>query len=164
MLRALRLAHPCTLLLGVAMLALHLGAAAAASGSASADAAAPPRQRLAEEKAAVEARYEREAAACGQRFAVNDCLDQARRQRRQALAALRAQEQALDAQQRQQRAAERAAESRRRQERIAADQARIRDRMHKRAARGKPVPPLPAAPSPAAATSAEPSAAASAPP
>ena len=54
MLRALRLAHPCTLLLGVAMLALHLGAAAAASGSASADAAAPPRQRLAEEKAAVE--------------------------------------------------------------------------------------------------------------
>lgn len=68
---------------------------------------ADDRARIATEKRAVEARHAEAQARCAERFAVNACLDDARAQRRQALAALRSQELALDEAERKRRAADR---------------------------------------------------------
>ncbi|KNZ32099.1 MAG: hypothetical protein AD742_13325 [Methylibium sp. NZG] len=68
---------------------------------------AAERQRLANESAAVEARFKAQEVACQQRFAVTDCVNLAKQERRDALAPLRRQSAALDDAQRKQRAAER---------------------------------------------------------
>lgn len=70
------------------------------------------RERIERERAAVEALYAERSAACQSRFAVTDCVDDAKRQRREALAPLRLQANALDDAQRTQRAARRLAEVR----------------------------------------------------
>ncbi len=83
------------------------------------DDASLQRQRIAAQRAEVQARYEEEAQRCRQRFAVNDCLDAARRQRRQALAVLQEQQFALDEAERARRAADREAAIARHQAEVA---------------------------------------------
>ncbi|MDO5087862.1 MAG: hypothetical protein Q4D74_09705, partial [Comamonadaceae bacterium] len=61
---------------------------------------ASERARIATTRAAADQRFADAEPACWQRFAVNDCLQRARVERRQALAALRQQELALNAQER----------------------------------------------------------------
>lgn len=61
---------------------------------------ASERARIAATRAAADQRFADAEPACWQRFAVNDCLQRARVERRQALAALRQQELALNAQER----------------------------------------------------------------
>ena len=68
---------------------------------------ATERGRIASERAAVEAQFTERQAACQSRFAVTDCVDAARQERREARAPLRRQASALDDLQRKQRAAER---------------------------------------------------------
>jgi colicin import membrane protein len=65
------------------------------------------RQRVADERAAVESRYRAQEAACQQRFAVTDCVNDAKKERRDALTPLRRLDAALDDAQRKQRAAQR---------------------------------------------------------
>lgn len=65
------------------------------------------RTRIANARAAAEQRYGEQERACWQRFAVNDCLHAAQRERRAALDVLRHEELALNAHERQQRVAER---------------------------------------------------------
>ena len=81
-----------------------------ALGAARAEAPLNPaaeRDRIARERAAVEAQFTERQAACQSRFAVTDCVDAARQERREARAPLRRQASALDDAQRKQRAAER---------------------------------------------------------
>lgn len=81
-----------------------------ALGAARAEALLNPaaeRDRIARERAAVEAQFTERQAACQRRFAVTDCVDAARQERREARAPLRRQASALDDAQRKQRAAER---------------------------------------------------------
>jgi colicin import membrane protein len=59
-------------------------------------AAAGPREQLRHQRAAVEARAKKDEAACSDRFAVSSCVNDVHRQRREALAKLRAEEIALD--------------------------------------------------------------------
>lgn len=61
---------------------------------------ASERQRLQAERSGIEQKHEASMRACWQRFAVNDCLREARRQRHAALDPLRAQELELNAQER----------------------------------------------------------------
>lgn len=63
------------------------------------------RDRMARERAAAEARFAQQRNECQNRFAVTDCVDHARRERREALEPLRRQANALDDAQRKQRAA-----------------------------------------------------------
>jgi colicin import membrane protein len=65
------------------------------------------RQQLERERAAVEARYRQEHAACADRFTVTACTDDAKTRRRQALEPLERERAALDEQERRRRAAER---------------------------------------------------------
>jgi hypothetical protein len=67
------------------------------------------RQRLdlSEQREAIMARYAQQQVACWQKFAVNDCLIEARRIRRQALQPIRQQELVLNAQERAWRTSER---------------------------------------------------------
>ena len=65
------------------------------------------RERIARERAALEARFTESEAACQSRFAVTDCVNDAKAERREALAPLRRQAIALDDAQRKQRAAQR---------------------------------------------------------
>ena len=65
------------------------------------------RARISAERKAVEADFGAKERACYQRFAVNDCLQAARNQRREALATLRREEIALNDAERQRKAAER---------------------------------------------------------
>jgi len=65
------------------------------------------RQRIAAERAQAHAAYAQREQACRERFIVTSCLDEAKRERRQALERLRQQEAVLDEGQRKQRAAER---------------------------------------------------------
>lgn len=64
-------------------------------------------QRLAQQRAGTEQHFAEDEHACWQRFAVNDCLRQARQQRRQSLDALREQKLQLDAFERERAAAKR---------------------------------------------------------
>lgn len=65
------------------------------------------RERIARERAAVEALFTARQAACQSRFAVTDCVNDAKTERRAALAPLRRQAIALDDAERKQRAARR---------------------------------------------------------
>jgi hypothetical protein len=67
------------------------------------------RVRIAVEREALTARFAQEELECAQRFAVNDCLEDVRRRRRDALEPLRAREFELDDAERLRRAAERRA-------------------------------------------------------
>lgn len=69
------------------------------------------RARIAQERAAVEAEHQSEQRACYQYFAVNNCLDKARENKRKALGILREQEIELN-DVRRRHAAERAAQRR----------------------------------------------------
>ncbi|MDM0044091.1 hypothetical protein QTH91_06330 [Variovorax dokdonensis] len=72
-------------------------AASAADPDARLDAQAESdRQRIAKEREEIEARYEKERAACYSRFAVNDCLNDSRRQRRVQVEELGRQEAAIN--------------------------------------------------------------------
>ena len=66
------------------------------------------RTRIAAERAQAEARYKADEKACYGKFAVNDCLNDARKQRRAVLADLRRQEVVLNDVERKRKAAERA--------------------------------------------------------
>ena len=81
-------------------------AGAVAHAQAPEDAGAE-RERIARDRAAVQALFAEREAACQTRFAVTDCVNEAKTQRREALAPLRRQAVALDDAQRQQRAAQR---------------------------------------------------------
>lgn len=98
---------------GLLLLALLAGSAHAQ------DDAAARQRRIDEARAAADARFEAESAACRQRFAVNACLDDARQRRRQALAAVQAEQRALDEAGRRERAADRRAEVARKQAEVA---------------------------------------------
>jgi hypothetical protein len=100
----------------------HVLGAAAAHAQAPADDSAA-RERLLRERAAVQARYAQREADCRTRFAVTDCLNDAKRARRDALAPLRREEIALDDAQRRRRAAIRQDEIRSR-----AEAAQVRER------------------------------------
>lgn len=89
------------------LLALLGAAAAAAALPVQAEAPTAERVRIAAERSRVEAQYQGEERACWGRFAVNDCLAEARARRRSALADLRRQEISLNDAERKQRAAER---------------------------------------------------------
>lgn len=73
-------------------------------------AASPAQASGAGERQAIEARFERERQDCEARFAVTACLDQAQARHRSALAAWRAEQQALKAGARRQRADDRLAQ------------------------------------------------------
>ena len=68
---------------------------------------AAQRQRIAQGRAAARQRYHDDERACWQRFAVNDCLRDARLQRRGVLDALRRDEQGVNAAERERRTGER---------------------------------------------------------
>jgi hypothetical protein len=68
------------------------------------------RGRLAAERAAIESRYSARERECRERFVVTSCVDDARRERRQGLDALRARQIQLDEARRRDRAADRSAE------------------------------------------------------
>lgn len=85
-------------------LLLALGAAPAHAQAAE---RAAERGRLGAERQRIEAVYAAEEAACGQRFAVTGCVEDARARRRAALAPLRERELGLDDVERQERAAAR---------------------------------------------------------
>lgn len=71
------------------------------------DAQAGDRVRIADERKKVQERHAAEEKACYARFAVNDCLDDARARRREVLAELRRQEVALNDRERQSKGAAR---------------------------------------------------------
>ncbi len=64
------------------------------------------RLRITKERAALEAGYNREDAACYQKFLVNNCLDEVKVRRREAMADLRRQEISIDDQERKAKGAE----------------------------------------------------------
>lgn len=78
------------------------------------------RERIAAERQLLIDRYARQERECQQRFAVNDCVDDVRRRRREALEPLRARELELDDAERQRRAAERRAAIEAKQRELAA--------------------------------------------
>ncbi len=84
---------------------------AAHAGEADADAA-----RIRAERVAAQSQFDSQQRECATRFAVNACMDAARKQRRDALAALKRRQIALDEAERQRRAAQRQADLRARLE------------------------------------------------
>lgn len=89
----------------------------------SVDLAKPTRQEIAAQRAQFSTQFDALEAQCQMRFAVNACLQDVQAQRRAAMARLRAQEAALNTQDRIQRGAEQAARSQAKaQERAALDQ------------------------------------------
>lgn len=87
-----------------AVLAIAL---AAASAHAEGPEAAVERERIKSEGAAAEARYQEAQKACYGKFAVNDCLDKARREHNAATSDLKRQKRVLDDAERKRLAAER---------------------------------------------------------
>jgi len=83
-------------------------AIAAPARAATADDA--ERHRIAEERAAIEARYAARTRECRDRFVVTSCIDDAKVERRHGLDALRARQLKLDEERRRARTAERSAE------------------------------------------------------
>ena len=75
-----------------------------------AHAAETERSRIAQERAEIEARYAERERACRDRFVVTSCVDDAKRDRRSGLDALRARQLELDEQSRRERTAARRAE------------------------------------------------------
>jgi hypothetical protein len=116
--------------------ALLLAGAFAVSAPARAAAADDvERHRIAEERAAIEARYAARTRECRDRFIVTSCIDDAKVERRRGLDALRTRQLALDEEKRRARTAERSAELAAK----AADDARREQERAARAASG-PVP------------------------
>lgn len=95
------------LLLALACLFHALSSQAQAGPQGAADATREARARIAAEREQLQLRFAQQERACYQRFAVNDCLREARGQQREALAQLRRQEIALNAEARQRREIER---------------------------------------------------------
>ena len=93
------------------------------------------RRRIADERAAIEARYAARTRECSDRFIVTSCVDDAKLERRRGLDALRARQLTLDEEKRRARTAERSAELTAK----AADDAR---REQERAARAASAPAL----------------------
>jgi colicin import membrane protein len=89
---------------------LLAGALAGAPPAQAAAADDAERHRIAEERAAIEARYVARERECRDRFVVTSCVDDAKAERRHALDALRARQLKLDEEQRRARTAERSAE------------------------------------------------------
>jgi hypothetical protein len=95
----------------VAIAALLLaGALAVALPARAAGADDAERHRIAEERAAIEARYAARQRECQDRFVVTSCVDDAKAERRHGLDELRARQLKLDEEQRRGRTAERSAE------------------------------------------------------
>ena len=111
-------------------LALTLALAAPARAATADDA---ERHRIAEERAAIEARHAARERECRERFVVTSCIDDAKVERRHGLDALRARQLKLDEERRRARTAERSAELAAK----AADEAR---REQERAARAASAP------------------------
>lgn len=86
---------------------LLLGTLSSLAPAQTPDEVARERGRIADERGRVESGYLLEEKACYRRFAVNDCLQDARRRRRAALSDLRRQEIALEDRERSRKAAER---------------------------------------------------------
>ena len=91
-------------LLPTALVALAAGLAGHAHAAES------ERSRIAQERAEIEARYAERERACRERFVVTSCVDDAKRDRRRGLDALRARQLELDEQSRRERTAARRAE------------------------------------------------------
>jgi hypothetical protein len=100
------------------------------------------RGRIAAERAAIESRYSARERECRERFIVTSCVDDARRERRHGLDALRARQIRLDEARRQERAAERRDEL---AAKAAEDAQRERER-EARAAQARREPPRPLEP------------------
>jgi len=90
--------------IGSVFLAFAFVGATAAGATAADD---EERGRIAAERAAIESRYSARERECRERFVVTSCVDDARRERRHGLDALRARQIRLDEARRQERAAER---------------------------------------------------------
>jgi hypothetical protein len=89
------------------LIALHgLSAWTFAQNGSESAASKAERERIPRERAAVEARFASQEVACYQRFAVNDCLNQAKVTKREALADLRRQEVSLNNAERKRKGAE----------------------------------------------------------
>lgn len=84
--------------------------ALAAAPAGPARAADGERSRIAQERAEIEARYAERERACRERFVVTSCVDEAKRDRRRGLDALRARQLKLDEESRRERTAARRAE------------------------------------------------------
>ncbi len=84
---------------------LLFGALSLVAAAVQAQGPVDERQRLAAERAAVEARFAESEAGCQQRFAVTDCVNEAKKERRDAMAPLQRRSAELDDAQRKQRAA-----------------------------------------------------------
>lgn len=94
-------------LFSVCGLTAYAQVAAAAGAAASASAAADSeRARISSERSRLEAKFAAEDSACYKKFLVNQCLDEIKPKRREALADLKRQEVSLDAQERKARGAE----------------------------------------------------------
>ena len=94
-------------LLAVCGLTAHAQAPASAGAAASASAAAGnERARISSERSRLEAKFKAEDSACYKKFLVNQCLDEIKPRRREALSDLKRQEVSLDAQDRKARGAE----------------------------------------------------------
>jgi len=113
----------------VLLCALTLAASARAATSDDAE-----RHRIAEERAAIEARYAARERECRDRFVVTSCVDDAKVERRRGLDALRTRQLKLDEDKRRARTAERNAE-------LAAKAADDARREQERAARAASAPP-----------------------
>ena len=114
-----------------ACLALLAVAASGAAGAAPADDG--ERSRIAHERADIEAHYAERVRACSERFVVTSCVEDAKRDRRRGLDALRARQLKLDEESRRARAAARRAE-------LAAKAAEDVRREQERAARAASAP------------------------
>jgi hypothetical protein len=126
--------RPTAWLVACALLAPSLAAAASAAEDAE-------RAAIARERAEIEARYAARERECRSRFVVTSCIDDAKRDRRQGLDALRARQLALDEAERRERTEARRAE-------LAAKAAEDARRDQERAARAASVPAARAAPRP----------------
>ncbi len=126
---------------------LLFGALSLAAAAVQAQGPGDERQRLAAERAAVEARFAEREAGCQQRFAVTDCVNEAKKERRDAMAPLRRRSAELDDAQRKQRAARQVEAVHRK---VDEAQAREREAALREPAAARP----PAAPAPAEAASA----------
>lgn len=112
------------------------------------------RERIRSERARIEAAFAEQEKACYSRFAVNDCIDDARARRRAGLADLRRQEVSLNDQERKRKADERLREVQERQ----AEQARRQQAAPAPAPASVPPPAARPAPRPQPATPRQPDA------
>ena len=93
--------------LAIVLLLVAAGAAAQGESTSTAEQAERlERQRVSESRAAGLARFAAQEAGCYQRFAVNDCLAEVRRARRELLADLRRQDLSINDAQRKRRGSE----------------------------------------------------------